>query len=482
MGSGAMVVVVPSAAASDPSSPPSTSLVPRRDRPPERTDESSPDRRRLISDGDAGSPPLSWSGAAGSAPPVSPVSSPADGSSGASNAEWSGSPGPGAAPPSSGPPNADPSSGPPNADPSSGPPNADPSSGPPAAGSEGGEPGGGDAPAPGSLGAAWSGGGPPGAPWSGGGLPGVAPGGGEPPGPGAAPPPGGGAGGEHDGSDADGSPVPLSSLPSGGLVPGSVGSAAAVENPLKSSPELPGSLPGSPGEAPGSPGPESGGEEGGEEGSDPSGGGADGSWPEGGQGSGFLAEPSLLPLQPDFFLSFFDEHFDDPSPDFFLSLFFLPSLAAAFVPEAAGAAAADTIVLVSAVGSEIGLPALAGAKPTNAVAPASAPAAASRPMWMRSIGTSLFHCGGGTTDLVCPRHRRRRGAPQGRFELLRPNGTSCPTGQKNAQECVKGPSCAPAFRTGVRLPAYGGKGTPVRRGDRNGEKRRGGHWARRSAV
>jgi hypothetical protein len=46
-------------------------------------------------------------------------------------------------------------------------------------------------------------------------------------------------------------------------------------------------------------------------------------------------------LQSDFFLPFFFEHFDDPSPDFFLSPFFLSSLAAALVPEAAGAAAAD---------------------------------------------------------------------------------------------------------------------------------------------
>ncbi len=209
------------------------------------------------------------------------------------------------------------------------------------------------------------------------------------------------------------------SPPSGG-VPGSVASgeappsAAAVEKPLKSPPgDVAGSpASGSSGDAPGSPGaePSGGGPDGsdpsggGAEGSDPSGGGAkesepsgggaEGSWPGGGQGSGFLAE---LSLQSDFFLPFFfDGHFDDPSLDFFLSLFFLSSLAAALVPEAAGAAAADNLSLW-AVGSETGLSASAGVKPTRAVAPASAPAAASRPMWMRSIGTSLFHLGGGTT-------------------------------------------------------------------------------------
>jgi hypothetical protein len=78
---------------------------------------------------------------------------------------------------------------------------------------------------------------------------------------------------------------------------------------------------------------------GGVDGSEPSGGGAPGFEPEGWQLSGCLLE---LSLQSDFFLPFFfDEHFDDPSLDFFLSLFFLSDLAAALVPEAAGAAAAD---------------------------------------------------------------------------------------------------------------------------------------------
>jgi hypothetical protein len=58
---------------------------------------------------------------------------------------------------------------------------------------------------------------------------------------------------------------------------------------------------------------------------------------DGGQASGFLAELSWQ----DFFLVFFDGHFDGES---FLAFFFLPALAAALpVPEAAGTAAADRL-------------------------------------------------------------------------------------------------------------------------------------------
>ena len=76
----------------------------------------------------------------------------------------------------------------------------------------------------------------------------------------------------------------------------------------------------------------------GAEGSEPSAGGADGSLSVGLQSSGCLAE---FFSHCDFFLPFFFEHFDDGSVvDFFLSLFFLSSLAAAVVKGAGPAAAA----------------------------------------------------------------------------------------------------------------------------------------------
>ena len=136
-----------------------------------------------------------------------------------------------------------------------------------------------------------------------------------------APPPEGGVGEEQDGEDPDGSPAPLPAPGSGG-VPGSAGGAPGLL-PEGGAPAL--SEGGAPGllSAGGGPGPLS----------------------AGGQASGFLPE---LSWHWDFFLPFFfDEQFDDGSVvdvvSFFLSFFFLPALAAAVLPEAAGTAAADRL-------------------------------------------------------------------------------------------------------------------------------------------
>jgi hypothetical protein len=77
-------------------------------------------------------------------------------------------------------------------------------------------------------------------------------------------------------------------------------------------------------------------------------------------------------------------------------------------------------------------------KPARPEATARVPAAASRPMRMRDIGTSLFRGKGTAPRTGCPGRRRRGARHRAGFELLPRNGTSCPIGQKFPQGSAKG--------------------------------------------
>src|SRR5439155_24784043 len=112
------------------------------------------------------------------------------------------------------------------------------------------------------------------------------------------------------------------------------------------------------------------------------------------------------------FLPFLDFEQVDDLPvvvvvDVFLPFFLLPAFGMAAVPGDAVVAAADGPGRCTAVWTAW-LAASAELNPASPAAVARAPAAASRPMRMRDIGTSLFRRGGRHLGR-CPR-RRRRGA------------------------------------------------------------------------